>query len=472
MKKNTSRQVALYVGFDAIAALIAYIVLYTFRKQYIESELFEVDSFNFSDKQFYYGLFTSAVYWVLLYTLLGFYKDIWRRSRLVEIFQTIGSNLLGSLVIFFLFILDDWVVNYKDYYQSFAVYLGVLIVLTVGFRFTLSTRTNRRIQARKLWFNTLLVGSNEKAVKLYNEIQRQRNTTGVHFVGFVSVKEKIEFLVEKDLPLLGNYKEISNIIEKYQIEEVLIAIESKEHEKLEEIVNLLEDHDIRAKSIPDTYDIIVGKVRLESYGIPLIDVKHEIMPLWQRTAKRLFDILTSAFILLLISPILLIIAILVRQSSPGSIFYRQERVGLHGKPFHIIKFRSMYEDAEKHGPQLSSDSDHRITPWGRVMRKYRLDELPQFYNVLIGEMSFVGPRPERQYYIDKIKDKAPHYKHVQKVKPGITSWGMVKFGYASTVDEMIERLKFDLIYIENVNFFSDIKILFYTILIILQGRGK
>lgn len=471
MKKNTRRQIALYVAFDALGALMAYAVLYTFRKQYIEPDVFPVENIPY-DNIFYQGLIFTTLYWLLLYTLLGFYKDIYRRSRLVEIFQTIGSNVLGSLVIFFVFILDDWVATYKDYYESFAVYLGTLIIPTVTFRFILSTRTNRRIQARKLWFNTLLVGSNEKAVKLYSDIENQRNTTGHHFVGFVSVQEKIEFLVEKDLPLLGNYKEMSRIIDEYHVEEVLIAIESREHEKLEAIINLLEDHDVRVKSIPDTYDIIVGKVRMESYGIPLIEVKHAIMPVWQRTAKRVFDILASSILLLLISPLLIFCGIMVWQSSPGKIFYRQQRIGIHGKPFHIIKFRSMYEDAEKHGPQLSSDADDRITPWGRIMRKYRLDEFPQFYNVLIGEMSIVGPRPERQYYIDKIMDKAPHYKHVQKVKPGITSWGMVKFGYASTVDEMIERLKFDLIYIENVSFFNDLKILFYTILIVLQGRGK
>lgn len=471
MKKNTARQIALYVGVDTLSALAAYTVLYWFRKTYIEPERFGVSEVSWDDR-FIYGLIFTALYWIALYFVLGFYKDIWRRSRLTEIFQTFGSNILGSIVIFFAFILDDWVVDYSDYYESFAVYFGALFIPTVTFRFILSTRTNRRIQARKIWFNTLLVGSNEKAVKLYNEIQKQRNTTGHHFVGFVSVQERIEFLVEKDLPLLGNYKEMTRIIEEQEVEEVLIAIESREHEKLEAIINLLEDHDVRVKSIPDTYDIIVGKVRMESYGIPLIEIKHDIMPLWQRFAKRAFDIVVSIIMLLLCSPILIFSALMVVQGSPGPIFYTQRRIGLNGTPFNIIKFRSMYQDAEKHGPQLSSDTDDRITPWGRVMRKYRLDELPQFYNVLIGEMSIVGPRPERQYYIDKITEKAPHYKHVKKVKPGITSWGMVKFGYASTVDEMVERLKFDLIYIENVSFFNDLKILFYTILIVLQGRGK
>lgn len=471
MRKNTGRQIARYIFTDAIAALAAYTVLYGYRKSVIETERFGVESLAW-DEWYYWGLIASTLFWIVFYALTGFYRDIWRRSRLKEIFQTFNANLIGSLVIFFVFILDDWVVDYRDYYGSYLVYFTALFSLTVVSRFIWSTLTNRRIQARKIRFNTLLVGSNAKAVTLYNEIISQHATTGHHFVGFVSVNEKVEFLVEKDLPLLGNYKELNRIIEGHHIEEVLIAIESREHEQLEAIVNLLEDHDVRIKSIPDTYDIIVGKVRLESYGTPLIEIKHELLAPWQRVGKRLFDIGISLIVLVGITPLMIFTAIMVKQSSPGPIFYRQRRIGLKGRPFNILKFRSMVEDAEKHGPQLSSDHDDRITPWGRVMRKYRLDELPQFYNVLIGEMSVVGPRPEREYYIEKIRAKAPHYKHLQKVKPGITSWGMVKFGYASTVDEMIERLKFDLIYIENVSLYNDLKILFYTILIVLQGRGK
>ena len=154
------------------------------------------------------------------------------------------------------------------------------------------------------------------------------------------------------------------------------------------------------------------------------------------------------------------------------ILFSQKRIGLHGKPFTIHKFRSMSLDAEKDGPQLSSELDDRCTPWGRIMRKWRLDELPQFWNVLIGEMSLVGPRPERQYYIDQIMKRAPHYKHLQKVRPGITSWGQVKYGYASTVDEMVQRLKFDILYLENMSLTLDIKIIFYTALVLIQGKGK
>ena len=158
-------------------------------------------------------------------------------------------------------------------------------------------------------------------------------------------------------------------------------------------------------------------------------------------------------------------------SSKGPVFYSHERIGKYGKPFTIFKFRSMYLESEKNGPALSSKYDTRITKFGRFMRKSRLDELPQFYNVLIGDMSLVGPRPERQFFIDQIVKQAPHFTHLHKVRPGITSWGQVKFGYAENVEEMIQRLKYDIIYIENMSLYVDIKILIYTIKIIFKGQG-
>jgi lipopolysaccharide/colanic/teichoic acid biosynthesis glycosyltransferase len=165
-------------------------------------------------------------------------------------------------------------------------------------------------------------------------------------------------------------------------------------------------------------------------------------------------------------------AVMVKLSSPGPVFYSQERIGRFGHPFRIYKFRSMYTDAEKQGPSLSSDHDPRITPWGRFMRKVRLDELPQFWNVIKGDMSIVGPRPERQFFIDQIVQIAPHYRHLHRVRPGLTSLGQVKYGYAETVPQMVERLKFDILYIENMSMAMDFRVLLYTLKIIIEGRGK
>ncbi len=470
--KSTATQISKYIFADALAAGLSYMVLFSYRKISIQQQEYLSIWDLFTEDSFSQGLFITCLFWIALYAITGFYKDIFRRSRLKEIFQSFNTSLFGSVVIFFVLILDDWVVSYVDYYPSYGVYLASIFLFTSTFRFILSTQTMRKIQSKRLVFNTLLIGSNENAVDLFRELSSQKRSTGNEIVGFVSVYQKIEFLVEKDLPLLGSYDDLEKIIEDHNIEEVIIAIETQEHKKLEGIINRLENTGVRVKMIPDIYDIISGQVRLESLGAPLIEIKHELMPAHQWVAKRVFDVLLSFILLIITSPLLLFTGLMVKYGSKGPVFFSQERIGLHGKSFKIYKFRSMYNDAEKYGPQLSKEDDDRITPWGKVMRKYRLDELPQFYNVLIGDMAIVGPRPERQFYINQIVEKAPYYKHVHKVKPGITSWGMVKFGYAENVDEMVARLKYDIIYIENMSILNDVKILFYTVLIVLQGRGQ
>ena len=221
------------------------------------------------------------------------------------------------------------------------------------------------------------------------------------------------------------------------------------------------------------YDILAGSVRMNHLlGASFIEIYPQLMPEWQCIIKRLADIVISMFMLVLLLPLYIFIAIKVKLSSPGSIIYSQERIGIHGKPFRIYKFRSMFTNAETNGPLLSSNEDLRITPWGKVMRKWRLDDLPQFINVLKGEMSIVGPRPERKFYIDQILQLTTDYKHLHRVQPGITSLGMVKFGYAENLPQMISRMKYDLLYIENMSLMLDLRVLLYTFRTILQGRGK
>jgi len=238
------------------------------------------------------------------------------------------------------------------------------------------------------------------------------------------------------------------------------------------IVNDIFDLNVVVKAIPSMYDILIGRVRMSAiFGVPLMQISFDLMPVWQQRIKRVIDVASSVLALVILFPLNAIIAIAIKLSSRGPVFYSQERVGQYGKPFNIYKFRTMTIDAEKDGPALSTKHDKRITRIGRFLRKTRLDEIPNFWNVLKGEMSLVGPRPERQFYIDKIVEKAPHYLHLQKVRPGITSWGQVKFGYAENVDQMVERLKFDLIYIENMSLYVDFKILIYTIITVFKGKG-
>ena len=472
---NKKLQTLKYIVSDFMSATLTWSLFYVFRKLYIESAKYGISIPVIFDNRFYWGLILIPTFWILIYYLTGTYKEVYRKSRLREIGQTLLISIIGVLIIFFSLLLDDQIGSYKNYYQSLITLFLVHFGLTASFRFIISSRTSHRIHNRIIGFNTLLIGSNENALKSYNEIQNQTKSSGNKFVGFIHVEGKNgnSQILSKTLPHLGELSELKAVIKKYNIEEVIIAIESYEHENIGKIINDLQDMELIIKVIPDMYDILSGSVKMTSiFGAPLIEISREIMPDWEQSTKRFFDILISFFVLSALSWIYLIIAIAVKLGSKGPVFYSHERIGWHGKPFFIHKFRSMYLDAEKSGPALSSKNDSRITPFGKFMRKVRLDEIPQFYNVLIGEMSIVGPRPERQFFIDQIIVKAPHYKHLHKVRPGITSWGQVKYGYAENVDEMTERLKYDIIYIENMSLGVDLKILIYTVLIVVQGRGK
>jgi len=459
--------------WDWFASLLAWFLFFCYRKTTEMPDFFGNFSVIFGDRNFWMGMIFIPIGWIFLYLLAGSYTKVYFKSRVRELGQTLVVTLVGTVILFFATILNDKIDTYISYYSSFCILYILQFSITYIGRVTITTLTARQIHNRKIGYHTLIIGSNDNACDIYKEIEEQELATGSVIIGFVNVYDRDVYKLEKFVPRIGYYKDVAKIIKENDVEEVIIAIERSETETIDKILVALEPADVTIKIIPKMQDLVFGSVKQEGiWHAPLIEVSPGMMPVWQRVAKRVFDIIASILVIVILSPVYIFTAIMVKCSSKGPVFYRQERIGKHGKPFNMLKFRSMYVNAEEMGPQLSKDDDPRITKWGKFMRKVRLDEIPQFFTVLGGKMSIVGYRPERQFYIDQIVQKAPHYRMLLKIKPGITSWGEVKYGYASTVDEMVERLKYDILYIENMNLAVDVKILIYTVLIVVQGRGK
>lgn len=465
---NRRKLLFKFVFYDLLASTIVWLLFMVFRKTVVDAQLFGDVKIFIPNYDFLSGFLFFPLSCVFVHYLSGFYRRPEILSKTVIFFTTLVSTAIISIVIFFVLMLDDIVISYRYYYYSLLVLFGLLFSISLFFRSILFSEISRNFRM-KLWtIPTLIIGTGRNAKMMAEELGK--NAPEYTLKGFVWVENQSNE-ISKD-QVLGYYSNIREIISKYGIKDVIISLDNADEYQLFRIINALYIYDIDIRFTPRLYEILTSGSKIKMVGVsPLVNITTLHMPDWQFSVKRFVDIIIAFFGLILVLPLFVFIIVKIIIDSRGPAFYKQERIGYLGKPFNIIKFRTMYVDSENGTPRLSSAWDSRVTPFGRFLRKYRLDELPQLWNILLGDMSLVGPRPERKFYIDQIIERAPYYCLLYKIRPGLTSWGPIKIGYSDTIDKMIERLNYDIIYLDNMSLFTDFKIMLQTIEIIFKGKG-
>lgn len=465
MKK--SKQAGKYILSDFISASVAWLLFNILRY-----EVFAIDegADSLLDYLQYPGVLGGQVviplFWLVLYYFSGYYNKPFGKSRLTELFSTFITVLIGTVFVFFALLLDDIPRSIDIYYKLFFGMFGLQFFITYIPRLLITQSGMRKIKNREWAMKVLIIGAGGKAVRIAHDLYR----LGYDICGFVSEDERTPVKADRN-QVLGTVEDIPVLMEKENVDEIVLAVESKNNKALLGILYSLYRYKRPIKVLADRFNML-SKIQLRTIrGIPLVDVTDNNFSPAEQNIKLFLDKVCSVVALLFLSPLFAYIAWRVKKDSPGPVFFRQERIGYLGQPFWMYKFRTMYVNAEENGPSLSSEDDLRVTPFGRIMRKYRLDELPQFWNVLKGDMSLVGPRPERKYFIDEIVKTAPYYYLLHNVRPGITSLGMVKYGYAASVDKMVERMEYDILYYENMSLTLDLTILIYTVKTVITGKG-
>lgn len=401
------------------------------------------------------------------------YRTWFAQSRFDEISTLFKTSFVGIFILLFLILYDDYRTGVATPLRFYIFLYWLIFFVIVGSGRILIRSIQRSLLIKGFGRrNAIIIGYNSRAQEIFDMIENHRGL-GLDVVGFVSVMNQNVDKEYKGRKVLDTAENLEKVIDNYNVKNVIISVERHHEDLILELISKCDGKNVEIKIVPDLYDIISGQVKTSQiYGIPLIDIMPELMPEWEKKLKRLMDIVLSLIMLIVTSPVTILAAIAIKLESEGPVFYKQERMGMNGKIFKIIKFRTMIKDAEKHtGPVWSKKDDPRITKVGRILRKIRLDEIPQAINILKGDMSFVGPRPERPYFVEKLSKEIPLYKRRLKVRPGLTGWAQVKHKYDETIDDVKIKLRYDLFYIENMSLRLDFKIILRTIFVVLFGKG-